>query len=264
MENDVINSFRSFTLDSGLEVKESENFPRITLFKNKGRAIDQERRWRERLAEVRSRNNRESKFMQNRHKPPDEDISINPWYSASDDTKYSWKFQGSGMMLAEWFLFKPAHFESDYFFKFYPIGRHVIFAASNGISRLYSRSGSLLLQGYSHMPGGSPSCEGSRKRYQKCVLDCVLLSNLPSISQSPRQMITTKTIEADKNREFSLITLHVLDIIEFRSSSFKDEPFSIRRDWLEKYFREEIERLPGENDPESMSAISKAMFFGSL
>uniref|UniRef100_A0A095CDH6 Snurportin-1 n=1 Tax=Schistosoma haematobium TaxID=6185 RepID=A0A095CDH6_SCHHA len=141
MELDSLCEHWDSTLDIDEEnsetVAESEQHPRLSLYKNKGRAIDQEKRWRQKLSILKSKKERLDHFDHNRFSVNKEEPSKHPW--ASTETKSeirSWRRHSKLLMLAEWFLFMPPNFEEEYRMKICPKGRHVFIKAS----KFYERS----------------------------------------------------------------------------------------------------------------------------
>ncbi|VDP52232.1 unnamed protein product [Schistosoma mattheei] len=135
MELDSLCQHWDSTLDIDEEnsetVAESEQHPRLSLYKNKGRAIDQEKRWRQKLSILKSKKERLDHFDYNRFSVNKEELSKHPW--ASTETKSeirSWRRHSKLLMLAEWFLFMPPNFEKEYRMKICPKGRHVFIKAS--------------------------------------------------------------------------------------------------------------------------------------
>ncbi|VDP73963.1 unnamed protein product [Schistosoma curassoni] len=135
MELDSLCEHWDSTLDIDEEnsetVAESEQHPRLSLYKNKGRAIDQEKRWRQKLSILKSKKERLDHFDHNRFSVNKEEPSKHPW--APTETKSeirSWRRHSKLLMLAEWFLFMPPNFGEEYRMKICPKGRHVFIKAS--------------------------------------------------------------------------------------------------------------------------------------
>ncbi|TPP56232.1 Snurportin-1 [Fasciola gigantica] len=127
-------------------VKEDVNHPRLSLYKNRGRALDQEKRWWQSLRMHRSKANRDTTFDRNRGmlSPSSTQASVeskkrsgrkNPWVSKSTDyVGSSWRSYSNHLMLAEWLLFFPPSFFESYVFKLCPKGRQV-FVRAQKVSR---------------------------------------------------------------------------------------------------------------------------------
>lgn len=113
-------------------VKEISDCPRFLLYKNAGYAIDQERRWRAELANCRRRKKRRAKFDDSRDLSDSESTKDirRSGKPESGSKRRQWDKHQSHLMLAEWFLFMPPNFETEYLFKFCPKGRHVYVTAA--------------------------------------------------------------------------------------------------------------------------------------
>ncbi|VDP99277.1 unnamed protein product [Trichobilharzia regenti] len=140
MELDSLCKQWNTTLDIDEEnleiVSESQNHPRLSLYKNQGRAVDQERRWRQQLAKLRSKKHRSNHFDCNRFalNDDDENLKKHPWAASNEPSGCrkikSWRCHSKFLMLAEWLLFMPPNFTEEYSLKLCPKGRHVFVKAS--------------------------------------------------------------------------------------------------------------------------------------
>uniref|UniRef100_A0A0N5AKB8 Snurportin-1 n=1 Tax=Syphacia muris TaxID=451379 RepID=A0A0N5AKB8_9BILA len=101
------------------------------------------------------------------------------------------------LMLSEWLVDIPETLSSDWFFVPCPVGRRCLVVASNGVTSAYSKTGCLLTQFSSFLPGGSRSCST-----QFCLLDCIF-------SKAQR-------------------TFYCLDLIGWRGQSVVDTEFQCR------------------------------------
>ncbi|KAF6770722.1 hypothetical protein AHF37_10499, partial [Paragonimus kellicotti] len=145
-------------------VDEKVEHPRVSLYKNRGRAIDQERRWRRELEAIRRKTKRRGTFDLNRNlhllevdRPISEVEAVansHPWVSKPSNYRgASWRSYSKRLMLAEWLLFMPETFATDYRMKLCPKGRHVLVFAAKGITRVLSRTGGLIMKTVSRLPG---------------------------------------------------------------------------------------------------------------
>ncbi|KAA0189266.1 Snurportin-1 [Fasciolopsis buskii] len=139
----------SVDLGEAAVVSEQANHPRLSLYKNRGRALDQERRWWQSLRMHRSKVNRSMKFDSNRcflsassEKSSDKNGSQSSCKSSSTTMSVgyigaSWRSYSKHLMLAEWLLFFPPSFFESYAFKLCPKGRQV-FVKAQKVSRFRS------------------------------------------------------------------------------------------------------------------------------
>ncbi|VDK37389.1 unnamed protein product [Taenia asiatica] len=247
MDEDASVDVLSFELSamSGVEkistsVKEISDCPRFLLYKNAGYAIDQERRWRAELASCRRRKKRRAKFDDSRDLSDSESTRGSQRLGKPEggSKKRQWDKQQSHLMLAEWFLFMPPNFETEYLFKFCPKGRHVYVTAAKGQTNVYSRTGLCLATMLTRLPGGGLGQSSSQMHRYETTLDCIMLG-VPS---------ATMTHEADRSIVDAPVPLPngniifmVLDLVCFKSTSYVQLRFRERCEWLESFHREQIE-----------------------
>ncbi|KAA3670932.1 snurportin-1 [Paragonimus westermani] len=212
-------------------VDEKVEHPRISLYKNRGRAIDQERRWRQELEAIRRRTKRRGTFDLNRSLhllEVDRPISeveqaltnSHPW--VSKPSKYcgaSWRSYSKRLMLAEWLLFMPETFAKDYRMKLCPKGRHVLVFAAKGTTRVLSRTGGLILKTVSRLPGGGLGQSEYQNAIYCSMLDCIMLSAQVDSMQVSDGMTCVP-------RESTPTEFKVLDLIRFRGTSYTQLPVS--------------------------------------
>ncbi|VDO40207.1 unnamed protein product [Onchocerca flexuosa] len=72
------------------------------------------------------------------------------------------------LMLSEWLVDIPDSLSKDWICIPCPVGRRCLVVASNGVTSAYSKSGYLITQFHSYLPGGNHPCHGSYT-----LLDCV-------------------------------------------------------------------------------------------
>ncbi|CAH8549526.1 unnamed protein product [Schistosoma margrebowiei] len=245
MELDSLCQHWDSTLDIDEEnsetVAESEQHPRLSLYKNKGRAIDQERRWRQKLSILKSKKERLDHFDHNRFSVNKEELSKHPW--ASTETKLeikSWRRHSKLLMLAEWFLFMPPNFEEEYRMKICPKGRHVFIKASKGRTKVYTRNGRRLISSVSRLPGGGLGQSDNKNSSYTTLLDCILYCPEKNMDLSDFQM-------ANETKQVTFV-FYVVDIIFMRSTDYVNLPFYERSQWLENYLKQQIEEY-NESDP---------------
>ncbi|KAK4471219.1 hypothetical protein MN116_004667 [Schistosoma mekongi] len=215
-------------------VVESEKHPRLSLYKNKGRAADQEKRWRQKLSILKSKNERLDQFDHNRFPLNEQENSKHPWSSTESKSKIkSWRRHSKVLMLAEWFLFMPPDFEEEYLMKICPKGRHVFIKASKGKTTIYTRNGRLLISSVSRLPGGGLGQSDNQNNSYTTLLDCILYY--------PEQ--NTDFIDFQRTYESKQMTFecYVVDLIYMRSTAYVNLPFYDRSQWLEHYLRQQIE-----------------------
>lgn len=105
-------------------VTDSSVNPRLLLYKNSGYAMDQQRRWRSELTNLRRQERRAEQVDRNRAMQEFVETDNHPWKHKIRKTRQD------RLMQAEWFLFKPQDFANEYLFKLCPKGRHVFVVAS--------------------------------------------------------------------------------------------------------------------------------------
>lgn len=185
--------------------------PHRSLYKNTRPAEDQARRWRNELFEVERNAKRRDKFNSNR----DLNQVKNPWSEKSANKSGKSGRQGrkrSMIMLAEWFLFMPKDFETDYLFKLCPKGRHVCVVAWKGRTDVYARSGTRIESFLSRLPGGGLGQSSVMMHRYETVLDCIMVDNRNKVHQDS---------VSSEFPEGKLIFM-VLDLISFKSTSYDD------------------------------------------
>ncbi|CAH8485722.1 unnamed protein product [Dicrocoelium dendriticum] len=219
--------------------------PRMSLYKNLGRAIDQERRWRSELAITNRKNKRQALIDCSRglqifgpQGGNKTDVS-HPWASkASSFTGSSWRSFSRKLMLAEWLLFMPPEFATSYCMVPCPKGRHVLVCAAKAKTIVYSRTGAPLLELTSRLPGGGLGQSDNQNDTYSTLLDCIMLSS------SAADPLTCESHEANTE----VVVFKVLDLIQFRCTCYTHLPFHERSLWLRHYLRPQIEEYH-ENDP---------------
>uniref|UniRef100_A0A8R1TNC9 Snurportin-1 n=1 Tax=Onchocerca volvulus TaxID=6282 RepID=A0A8R1TNC9_ONCVO len=72
------------------------------------------------------------------------------------------------LMLSEWLVDIPDSLSKDWICLPCPVGRRCLVVASNGVTSAYSKSGYLITQFHSYLPGGNHPCHGSYT-----LLDCI-------------------------------------------------------------------------------------------
>ncbi|CAL8087242.1 unnamed protein product [Calicophoron daubneyi] len=226
---------------SNAAVEEKSSHPRINLYKNRGRAGDQERRWRAELEAIREKKRRQEKFDSNRKNSmelllqnlDERESAANPWSSKRVScTGKSWRSYSHNLMLAEWLLFMPPTFADDYLLKLCPKGRHVLVRAAYGATKIYSRTGYLLFRTQSRLPGGGLGQSEHQSSANSTVLDCIMIRPENSL---------TEDLDGDLSVKSSPILMYVVDVIYFRKTCYTELPFRERCSWLENYHRSEIE-----------------------
>ncbi|KAF7258227.1 hypothetical protein EG68_04376 [Paragonimus skrjabini miyazakii] len=234
-------------------VDENVKHPRVSLYKNLGRAVDQERRWRQELEAIRRKTKRSGTFDLNRNLhllEVDRPISeveealtnSHPWVSKPSNYRgTSWRSFSKRLMLAEWLLFMPETFATDYRMKLCPKGRHVLVFAAKGITRVLSRTGGLIMKTASRLPGGGLGQSEHQNAIYCSMLDCIMVSE----QVDSMQLSDTMTCVP---RQSSPIEFKVLDLIRFRGTSYTQLPFRERCLWLEKFLRDQIEEA-ADDDP---------------
>ncbi|KAM3175500.1 hypothetical protein ACTXT7_008386 [Hymenolepis weldensis] len=204
--------------------------PHRSLYKNTMPAEDQARRWRNELFEVERNAKRRDKFNSNR----DLNQVKNPWSEKPAYKSGKSGHQGSKrsmVMLAEWFLFMPKDFETDYLFKLCPKGRHVCVVAWKGRTDVFARSGTRIESFLSRLPGGGLSQSSVMMHRYETVLDCIMVDNRNKVHQDS---------VSSEFPERKLIFM-VLDLITFKSTSYDDVTFFERCEWMENYHKTNIE-----------------------
>ncbi|VDO11015.1 unnamed protein product [Rodentolepis nana] len=204
--------------------------PYRSLYKNTKPAEDQARRWRNELFEAERNAKRKDKFNSNR------DLNLvknpSPERPASEiDKSGDQAGDHSMIMLAEWFLFMPKNFETEYLFKLCPKGRHVCVVAREGRTDVYAKSGFLIKSFLSRLPGGGLGQSSMRMYRDETVLDCIMIDNRKKVNQ---------TSSSSESTEVKLIFM-VLDLIYFKSTSYDEITFFERCEWMENYHRPNIE-----------------------
>ncbi|VDD80529.1 unnamed protein product [Mesocestoides corti] len=256
MESDEAVDLLSFEFSavSGVEkvsssVTDTSACPRILLYKNAGYALDQERRWRAELLNCRRHKHRNDKFDANRELSTQLLKSGNPWSTQLrlQEQKKPWNDHFARLMLAEWLLFIPPDFASQYLFKLCPKGRHVYIVASKGQTNVYSRTGLCLATMLTRLPGGGLGQSSSQMHRYQTILDCIMLgvptATMTHQSRTSVDQFSTETSSSLGNN----IILKVLDLISFRSTSYAQQRFRERCEWLESFHKEHIEAYePGD------------------
>ncbi|CAH8846737.1 unnamed protein product [Trichobilharzia szidati] len=244
MELDSLCKQWNTTLDIDEEnseiVSESQNHPRLSLYKNKGRAVDQERRWRQQLAKLRSKKDRSNHFDCNRFTLNNDENLKHPWASNEPPSGCSkiksWRRHSKFLMLAEWLLFMPPNFTEEYSLKLCPKGRHVFVKASEGETNVYTRNGHHFLSTVSRLPGGGLGQSDRQNSSYMTLLDCILWS-------------AEDNVNIDCESEGSVDKqLYVIDIIYMRSTVYSQLSFRERSVWMETYLKPQIEEF-SESDP---------------
>ncbi|OON19189.1 hypothetical protein X801_04947 [Opisthorchis viverrini] len=269
MEDACMESILS-QLDSGLAVdfnhsstvvEDRQKHPRITLYKNSGRIADQQRRWREELAAVNRKKQRDGKFDTNRglrsledatqeNTEDDSALLCNPW--AQKPKKYhgkSWRSYSAHLMLAEWLLFLPPTFHENYMMKLCPKGRHVFVWAAQGSTRIISRTGWVLKKTVSRLPGGGLGQSEHQNATYCTMLDCILLNLTAPSGDNSMQICDGDNASTDLPLEFK-----VLDLIRYRGTCYASLPFRERCCWMEQYLHSQIEESQ-EDDPVRFEVI---------
>lgn len=141
-------------------------------------------------------------------------------------------------MLAEWFLFMPSNFETEYLFKFCPKGRHVYVTAAKGQTNVYSRTGLCLATMLTRLPGGGLGQSSSQMHRYETTLDCIMLG-IPSATMTHEA--DRSIIDAPVSLPNGNIIFMVLDLVCFKSTSYVQLRFHERCEWLESFHREQIE-----------------------
>nr|CDS26471.1 snurportin 1 [Hymenolepis microstoma] len=204
--------------------------PHRSLYKNTKPAEDQARRWRNELFEVERNAKRRDKFNSNR----DLNQAKNPWSEKPAnkiDKRGRHARKRSMIMLAEWFLFMPKNFETEYLFKLCPKGRHVCVVAWKGRTDVYARSGTRIESFLSRLPGGGLGQSSLMMHRYKTVLDCIMIDNRQRVH---RDSFSSESIEEK-------LIFMVLDLISFKSTSYDDITFLERCEWMESYHQSHIE-----------------------
>ncbi|VDL34885.1 unnamed protein product [Hymenolepis diminuta] len=204
--------------------------PHRSLYKNTWPAEDQARRWRNELFEVERNAKRRDKFNSNR----DLNQVKNPWSEKPANKSSKVGRQGrkrSMIMLAEWFLFMPKDFETDYLFKLCPKGRHVCVVAWKGRTDVYARSGTRIESFLSRLPGGGLGQSSVMMHRYETVLDCIMVDNRNKVHQD----------SASSEFPDGKLIFMVLDLISFKSTSYDDVTFFERCEWLENYHKTNVE-----------------------
>ncbi|CAH8536521.1 unnamed protein product [Schistosoma intercalatum] len=229
MELDSLCEHWDSTLDIDEEnsetVAESEQHPRLSLYKNKGRAIDQEKRWRQKLSILKSKKERLDHFDHNRFSVNKEEPSKHPW--ASTETKSeirSWRRHSKLLMLAEWFLFMPPNFGEEYRMKICPKGRHVFIKASKGKTTVYTRNGRQLISSVSRLPGGGLGQSDNQNSSYTTLLDCILYC-------PEKNMDFTNFQTANETKQVTFV-FYVVDIIFMRSTGYANLPVSLLTNFI--------------------------------
>lgn len=251
MDTDESISSLSFTFSSliganceSVHVAETSMRPRLALYKNNAYSVDQERRWRLELENFRRKNKRTDSFDSRRHLGDTK--SVNPWSSKPRDRR---PFKNSNdqavqLMLAEWFLFMPPSFDTDYLLKLCPKGRHVLVIAEKGQTNVYSRTGLCLATLLTRLPGGGLGQSSSQMHRYQTVLDCIMIG-VPTASMTHPTEEPLDNKDAPSHAASSSSTepllFKVLDLVKFRSTSYVHQKFRERCEWLEGFHREQIE-----------------------
>lgn len=125
---------------------------------------------------------------------------------------HPWRNQ---LMLSEWLVERPEDFEQDWLMVVCPIGRRSLIVAARKTTSAYSRSGQLLNNFPSLLPGGSRNTHRTAEDF--CILDC---------------------IHHDSTR-----TYYVLDIMCWRGHPVYNCDTDFRMFWLRTKLAEEGERV---------------------
>ena len=119
-------------------------------------------------------------------------------------------------MLSEWLVDVPEDFETNWLFIVCPIGKRCLVIASHGTTSAYSKSGVLLNNFPSLLPGGCAKTYRTSSR-DYCILDCIY-------------------------HEVAR-TFHVLDVMCWGGHPVYDSDTEFRSYWKESKLRDEGERL---------------------
>ncbi|KAL3993758.1 Snurportin1 family protein [Acanthocheilonema viteae] len=161
--------------------------PRFSQYKYVGRAeISQERRRQEFL-----RRQKEARFDYANHVRKlamnESDENVNDKEEEKMDTtisskniktinrKRNYNRYADELMLSEWLVDIPESLSKDWICIPCPVGRRCLVVASNGVTSAYAKSGFLITQFHSYLPGGNHPCRGTYT-----LLDCVFDTKSPT------------------------------------------------------------------------------------
>uniref|UniRef100_A0A1I8ER67 Nucleolar protein 6 n=1 Tax=Wuchereria bancrofti TaxID=6293 RepID=A0A1I8ER67_WUCBA len=153
--------------------------PRFSQYKYIGRAeVSQERRRQEflqRQKEARfdyanhARKLAMSEFDEDEKDEEDEEMDSMPDKNSKKmNRKRNYNRYADELMLSEWLVDIPESLSKDWICIPCPVGKRCLVVASNGVTSAYSKSGYLITQFHSYLPGGNHPCRGTYT-----LLDCV-------------------------------------------------------------------------------------------
>uniref|UniRef100_A0A915PV07 Nucleolar protein 6 n=1 Tax=Setaria digitata TaxID=48799 RepID=A0A915PV07_9BILA len=166
----------------------SREHPRFSQYKYVGRAeVSQERRRQEFLRRQKEARfdyaNHARKLAMNELDECDEkngdgeemDSEMSNADSKMKNRKRNWNRYADELMLSEWLVDIPERLSKDWICLPCPVGRRCLVVASNGVTSAYSKSGYLITQFHSYLPGGNHPCRGTYT-----LLDCVFDAKSPT------------------------------------------------------------------------------------
>lgn len=194
--------------------------PRFAQFKMKGSTIPQEERRKRMLDHQRSRRDdfvnhaRCLALGEFEEEEPDEEEEEYMDTSSEFKQRRMYKSYKNQLMLSEWLVEVPEDLASHWILILCPEGRRNFVVASNGLTKVYSKSGKMVKKFPSNLPGGSRN-QNTRNKYS--ILDCIY---------------------SEKEKMF-----YILDMMCWSGFQYYDCDTEFRLSWVQQKFTENSDLL---------------------
>jgi len=194
--------------------------PRFAQFKMKSSALPQDERRRRLLEHQKSRRDdlinharclAMGEFDEDEEEPEEEEEMDTHDYKPPRRMYRSYKNQ---LMLSEWLVEVPVDIAANWILILCPEGRRNFVIASNGLTKVYSKSGKMVKKFPSNLPGGNRN-QNRRNKYS--ILDCVF---------------------SDKEKTF-----YILDMMCWDGFQYYDCDTEFRLSWVQQKFIENKDAL---------------------
>jgi len=192
--------------------------PRFAQFKMKGSTIPQDERRKRMLEHQKSRRDDfvnharclATGEFEEEEQPEDEEDDMEDMDTTSEfKQRRMYKSYKNQLMLSEWLVEVPADLASHWILILCPEGRRNLVVASNGLTKVYSKSGKMVKKFPSNLPGGSRN-QNTRNKYS--ILDCIY---------------------SDKEKMF-----YILDMMCWSGFTYYDCDTEFRLSWVQQKFIE--------------------------
>ncbi|UXI15442.1 E3 ubiquitin-protein ligase Nedd-4 [Sarcoptes scabiei] len=174
-------------------------------------------------------NSIESKEEKSYKRKRSEEVVIDKNHRRIPPRKNHRKLIADKFMLSEWLVDVPEDFFRNWFMMCCPKGRRTMIIASNGQTKVYTRTGYYLFRFQSLIPGGSRTwIEKHNQKSKKSILDCIF-------------------VETEQ-------TFYILDVIVWNGCSIFDCDTEFRFYWMhnnigEVLFKDQKDKIHHQNKP---------------